>query len=95
MKSTEIDFDVTGRKIVLVDDVIYTGRTIRAALDELIDFGRPAFIKLAVLIDRGGRELPIQPDFVGKFLEIDSEEVVEVKLIEVDEEEGAYIIRRK
>ena len=95
MKGTEIDFDITGRKIVLVDDVIYTGRTIRAALDELIDFGRPAFIKLAVLIDRGGRELPIQPDFVGKFLEIDSEEVVEVKLMEMDEEEGAYIIRRK
>ena len=95
MKGTEIDFDITGKKIVLVDDVIYTGRTIRAALDELIDFGRPAFIKLAVLIDRGGRELPIQPDFVGKLLEIDSEEIVEVKLMEVDEEEGAYIIRRK
>ncbi len=95
MKSTEIPFDVTGKKIVLVDDVIYTGRTIRAALDELIDFGRPAFIRLAVLIDRGGRELPIQPDFVGKFVEIEQEEVVEVKLSEVDKEEGAYIIRRR
>ncbi len=95
LRSTDIPFDVTGKKIVLVDDVIYTGRTVRAALDELIDFGRPAFIKLAVLIDRGGRELPIQPDFVGKFLEVEPEEWVEVKLREVDEEEGAYVMRRK
>ncbi len=95
LRSTEIPFDVTGKKIVLVDDVIYTGRTVRAALDELIDFGRPAFIKLAVLIDRGGRELPIQPDFVGKFLEVEPEEWVEVKLKEVDGEEGAYIMRKR
>ncbi len=95
MKSTNIPFNVNGKKIVLVDDVIYTGRTIRAALDELIDFGRPSFIRLAVLIDRGGRELPVQPDFVGKFLEVSPDEVVEVKLKEVDGEEGAYIIHRK
>lgn len=95
MKSTSIPFDVNGKKIVLVDDVIYTGRTVRAALDELIDFGRPSFIRLAVLIDRGGRELPIQPDFVGKFLDISPDEIVEVKLKEVDGEEGAYIIHRK
>ena len=63
---TQIDFDITGKKIVLVDDVLFTGRTIRAALDALVDFGRPASIQLAVLIDRGHRELPIRADFVGK-----------------------------
>ncbi len=95
VRSTEIPFNVTGKRIVLVDDVIYTGRTVRAALDELIDFGRPSYIRLAVLIDRGGRELPIQPDFVGKFVELAPEEVVEVKLKEIDDEEGAYILKKK
>ena len=66
LHSTEINFDINGKKIILVDDVLYTGRTVRCALDELIDFGRPANIQLAVLIDRGHRELPIRPDFVGK-----------------------------
>ncbi|GAF77307.1 unnamed protein product, partial [marine sediment metagenome] len=63
---TEIDFDISGKKIILVDDVFYTGRTIRCALDALIDFGRPRFIQLAVLIDRGHRELPIRADYIGK-----------------------------
>lgn len=65
VRTTEIDFDVAGRLIVLVDDVIHTGRSIRAALDAITDLGRPRAIRLAVLVDRGGRELPIQPDFVG------------------------------
>jgi len=65
VRKTEIDFDVTDRWIVLVDDVIYTGRSVRAAIDALVDLGRPRAIRLAVLVDRGGRELPIQPDYVG------------------------------
>jgi len=81
---TEIPFDVNGRKIILVDEVIFTGRTIRAALDALIDMGRPAAIQLAVLIDRGHRELPIRPDFVGKNLPTSRKEMVDVQLTEID-----------
>lgn len=77
-------FDVTGRTIVLVDDVLYTGRTVRAALDALIDLGRPASIQLAVLIDRGHRELPVRPDYVGKNLPTSKRERVAVRLVEVD-----------
>ncbi len=87
-KSTAVQpplaFDVTGRTIVLVDDVLYTGRTVRAALDALVDRGRPASIQLAVLIDRGHRELPIRPDYVGKNLPTSSREHVAVRLGEVD-----------
>lgn len=82
--ATEIGFDIGGRKIILVDDVLYTGRTIRCALDALIDFGRPKEIQLAVLIDRGHRELPIRADYVGKNVPTSLKEVVEVKLAEVD-----------
>jgi len=82
--STEISFDLTDKKVVLVDDVLYTGRTIRAAMDELVDFGRPKKIQLAVLIDRGHRELPIQADYVGKTLHTKKREIVEVRLTEVD-----------
>ena len=71
---TDIRFPVQGKTVVLVDDVLYTGRTVRAALDELVDFGRPRRVWLAVLVDRGGRELPIAPDFTGAFVEIDPEE---------------------
>ncbi len=79
---TEIDFDVTGKHIVLVDDVLYTGRTIRAALDALIDMGRPKSIQLAVLIDRGHRELPIRADYAGKNVPTSRKETIEVALRE-------------
>ncbi len=84
VRQTHVDFDVTEKHIVLVDDVLYTGRTIRCALDEIIDFGRPKSIQLAVLIDRGHRELPIRPDYVGKNIPTSDKEVVEVKLEEFD-----------
>lgn len=81
---TEIPFSIEGSGIILVDDVLYTGRTIRSALDALIDFGRPKFIKLAVLIDRGWRELPIQAEFVGKSVKTAADEVIKVMLKETD-----------
>ncbi|MCM8796847.1 MAG: bifunctional pyr operon transcriptional regulator/uracil phosphoribosyltransferase PyrR [Candidatus Omnitrophica bacterium] len=81
---TEIDFDITGKNVVLIDDVLYTGRTVRAALDALIDFGRPKTIQLAVLIDRGHRELPIRADYVGKNIPTSKNEIVEVRLEETD-----------
>lgn len=84
VRSTEIPFDLTDKKVVLVDDVLYTGRTIRAAMDELVDFGRPKNIQLAVLIDRGHRELPIQADYVGKTMPTKKKEIVEVRLAEAD-----------
>lgn len=82
--STQINFDVREKKIILVDDVLFTGRTIRCALDALIDFGRPRNIQLAILIDRGHRELPIRADYVGKNVPTSLEEAVEVRLKEVD-----------
>jgi len=81
---TEIDFDITDKNVVLVDDVLYTGRTVRAALDALIDLGRPKSIQLAVLIDRGHRELPVRADYVGKNVPTAQKETVEVRLAEVD-----------
>ena len=90
--STEIDFDINGKKIILVDDVLYTGRTIRCALDGLIDYGRPANIQLAVLVDRGHRELPIRPDFVGKNIPTAPKEIVEVKLTESDDQEEVDVL---
>jgi pyrimidine operon attenuation protein/uracil phosphoribosyltransferase len=84
---TAIKDDITGRVIILVDDVLFTGRTVRAALDELIDFGRPSAIQLAVLIDRGHREFPIRADFVGKNVPTSPNETVEVLLAEIDGEE--------
>ncbi len=82
--ATEIDFDIEGKLIILVDDVLYTGRTVRCALDELIDFGRPKEIQLAVLVDRGHRELPIKADYAGKNVPTSPKEVVEVRLAESD-----------
>lgn len=90
--STDIDFDITGKKIILVDDVLFTGRTVRCALDELIDFGRPANIQLAVLIDRGHRELPIRPDYVGKNIPTSLKETVEVRLKELDDIDEVVVL---
>jgi len=91
VKETRIPFDITGKKIILVDDVLFAGRTVRAALDELIDFGRPKVIRLAVLIDRGLRELPIQPDFVGKVYPTSRKELICVNLKEVDGEDSVVL----
>ncbi len=88
---TEIPFDITGKRIILVDDVIYTGRTIRSALDALIDFGRPGIIQLAALVDRGHRELPIRADFVGKNIPTSKNQVVHVSLVETDDKDGIYL----
>ena len=84
LKKTEITFALEGKHVVLCDDVLFTGRTIRAAIDALMDFGRPASVQLAVLIDRGHRELPIRADFVGKNVPTSKEEDVEVRINEVD-----------
>lgn len=84
VRRTDIPVDVTSKRVVLVDDVLYTGRSVRAALDAIMDFGRPESIQLAVLVDRGHRELPIRPDFVGKNVPTSSDEDVRVRLIEVD-----------
>jgi pyrimidine operon attenuation protein/uracil phosphoribosyltransferase len=88
---SQIGFDVTGKKVVIVDDVLFTGRTIKAALDALGDYGRPASVQLAVLIDRGHRELPIRADFVGKNVPTSREENVKVKLLEIDGEDLVVI----
>lgn len=88
---TEIKVDITDKVIILVDDVLYTGRTIRAALDELIDFGRPKQIQLAVLVDRGHREFPIKADYVGKNIPTSDKEQVEVHLKEFDDEDEVIL----
>jgi pyrimidine operon attenuation protein / uracil phosphoribosyltransferase len=92
---THIGFDIGGKAIVLVDDVLFTGRTIRAALDALVDFGRPRSIQLAVLVDRGHRELPIRPDFVGKNVPTRRDEDVAVRLVEVDGEDAVVVTEAK
>ncbi|MCG0274683.1 MAG: bifunctional pyr operon transcriptional regulator/uracil phosphoribosyltransferase PyrR [Thermosediminibacteraceae bacterium] len=94
VNKTEIPFEITGKKVVLVDDVIYTGRTARAALDALSDLGRARLIQLAVLIDRGHRELPIRPDYVGKNVPTSRDEVIKVKLEEVDGENCVVILKK-
>ena len=90
----DIGFDVNGRDIVLIDDVLYTGRTIRAALDALFDHGRPRRVQLAVLIDRGHRELPIQATYVGRHVPTSSREIIEVKFQEVDHDEQVLLVER-
>ncbi len=90
---TDVRFPVQGKTIVLVDDVLYTGRTVRAALDELVDFGRPRRVWLAVLVDRGGRELPIAADFAGARLEVRDEDDVQVRLRESGAAEDAVVVR--
>jgi pyrimidine operon attenuation protein/uracil phosphoribosyltransferase len=94
VRATEIDFDLDDAWVLLVDDVLQSGRSVRAALDALHDFGRPAAIRLAVLIDRGGRELPIAADFVGKRLDAAADRRVQVRLEENDGEEGVYTVRK-
>ena len=89
--ATEIPVDINGKVVVLVDDVLYTGRTVRAAMDALIDFGRPRSIQLAVVIDRGHRELPIRADFVGKNVPTSKKEVIGVKLQEIDTVDSVVI----
>jgi pyrimidine operon attenuation protein/uracil phosphoribosyltransferase len=89
-----IGFDVVGRDIILIDDVLYTGRTIRAALDALFDHGRPRRVQLLVLIDRGHRELPIEASFVGRHVQTTDQEIVEVKLQEIDSEERVILVER-
>jgi len=91
--TTEVSFDLTEKHVVLVDDVLYTGRTIRAAMDALIDLGRPATIQLAVLIDRGHRELPIRADYVGKNVPTSRSELVEVKVQEIDQTDQVDILK--
>ena len=95
LKGTEISFDVTSKDIVLIDDVLFTGRTVRAALDELVDMGRPASIQLAVLIDRGHRELPIRADFVGKSVPTSVNEKIKVLMSEIDKEDAVYIVQQE
>ncbi len=92
VKGTDIHFNVNDSNIILADDVLFTGRTIRAALDELVDFGRPASIQLAVLIDRGHRELPIQADYVGKRVSTGRNEAVRVRLRETDGQADGVVL---
>jgi pyrimidine operon attenuation protein / uracil phosphoribosyltransferase len=92
VRSTALDFALEGRTVVLVDDVLYTGRTIRAAVEALFDYGRPARVQLAVLADRGHRELPIRPDYVGKNLPTSRDERIQVQLLEVDEVDRVLLI---
>ena len=93
VRDTKLEFELAGRTVILVDDVLYTGRTIRAAIDALFEYGRPDRVQLAVLADRGHRELPIRPDYVGKNLPTAHGERVQVELIEVDEVDRVLLIR--
>ena len=92
--STDIQFPITGKDVVLMDDVLYTGRTIRAALDALFDQGRPARVQLLVLIDRGHRELPIEARYVGRMVQTSDNEIIEVKLREIDDLEKVLLVER-
>ncbi len=92
VRDTKLDFELEGRTVILVDDVLYTGRTIRAAIDGLFEFGRPDRVQLAVLADRGHRELPIRPDYVGKNLPTAHGERVQVELVEVDEVDRVLLV---
>jgi len=94
VQKTEVPPDIDNRDVVLVDDVLYTGRTVRAALDALCDFGRMRSIQLAVMIDRGHRELPIEANFIGKKISTKDNEVVEVKLREIDGEDAIYVMEK-
>jgi pyrimidine operon attenuation protein/uracil phosphoribosyltransferase len=93
MQTTEIDFDIDDKVVILVDDVLFTGRTVRAALDAIIDFGRPTKIQLAVLIDRGHRELPIHADYVGEHVATSLQDDIEVRLKQVDGMDGVFLVK--
>jgi pyrimidine operon attenuation protein/uracil phosphoribosyltransferase len=95
LQDTDIPFPIDGKKVVLCDDVLFTGRTIRAAIDELVDFGRPAQVQLAVLIDRGHRELPFRPDYVGKNIPTSKEMRVKVQMTEEDEQDQVIVIEQE
>lgn len=94
VKAQQIDFSVVGKDIVLMDDVLYTGRTIRSSLDALFDHGRPARVQLLVLIDRGHRELPIEARYVGRMVQTSSQEIIEVKFQEIDGQEKVLLVER-
>ena len=94
VRATRLDFELEGKTVILVDDVLYTGRTIRAAIDALLEYGRPERVQLAVLADRGHRELPIRPDYVGKNLPTAREERVQVQLVEIDEIDQVLLIEQ-
>lgn len=94
VRSTHIPFSIDNKRVVLIDDVLYTGRTVRAAIDVLIDFGRPQKIELAVLVDRGHRELPIRADYVGKNVPTSSGEMVEVKVEEIDSRDEVLLLKK-
>lgn len=94
LNARQIDFSVVGKDIVLMDDVLYTGRTIRSALDALFDHGRPARVQLLVLIDRGHRELPIEARYIGRMVQTSSNEIIEVKFQEVDGQEKVLLVER-
>jgi pyrimidine operon attenuation protein / uracil phosphoribosyltransferase len=93
--TSHLDFDITGKVVLLVDDVLNTGRTTRAALESVMDYGRPRRVELAVLVDRGHRELPIQADYIGRSVETAEEELIEVRVNSVDGEEGVFLTTRK
>ena len=95
VRDTKLDFELQGRTVILVDDVLYTGRTIRAAIDALFEYGRPDRVQLAVLVDRGHRELPIRPDYVGKNLPTSRLERIQVQLVEVDEVDQVVLVNRE
>jgi pyrimidine operon attenuation protein/uracil phosphoribosyltransferase len=92
VRDTKLEFALEGRTVILVDDVLYTGRTIRAAIDALIEYGRPDRVQLAVLVDRGHRELPIRPDYVGKNLPTARGDRIHVELLEVDEVDRVVLV---
>ncbi len=95
VNGTRIDFDINDKLVVLIDDVIYTGRTVRAALDAIVDLGRPSSIQLMALVDRGHRELPIRADYVGKNVPTSKKEIIEVRLKEVDGENAVVIVENE
>ncbi len=95
LESSEVPFALDGTRVIIFDEVIFTGRTIRAALDGLMDYGRPAKVELAVLIDRGHREIPVQPDYVGKTIKTSRDQYIKVRFQEDDESEGVFILQKR